>query len=167
MGKTGMNGTALALDPDYPTSPTLSDSSLRPMRAAALPVVEATLSERDAHSKWNEIITKIEELLGLPPGWDSYGAQPITMRSAIVTLNILASVMQEHTPTPWIVPTPTGSIQFEWHTRGINLEVEVTSEASLDVFYEDTVSGDPPQEITLEYDVAPLKTFITTITNRG
>jgi hypothetical protein len=163
MGKASMNDTALALDPVYPASSTLSESSLRPMRTGALPVVETTLSERDTYSEWNEVIVKIEELLRLPPDWDSYGAQPITMRSAIVTLNILASVMQEHTPTPWIVPTPTGSIQFEWHTRGINLEVEVTSEASLDVFYEDTVSGDPPQEITLEYDVAPLKTFITTI----
>jgi hypothetical protein len=74
-------------------------------------------------------LKSIAGLLSLQPNWDSYGASPIDPKRAGFALSILTQLMGDQTPPPTIVPTVSGGIQLEWHMKGIDLEVEVSSEA--------------------------------------
>ncbi len=42
--------------------------------------------------------------------------------------------MRKNTIAPTVVPTVHGGIQLEWHTRGIDLEIEVSPEGRCDVY---------------------------------
>jgi len=66
-------------------------------------------------------------LMELAPNWDSFGAQPIDPACILESIKLLLSVTNENTPLPSVVPTSQGGVQLEWHTNGVDLEVEVHS----------------------------------------
>ena len=74
------------------------------------------------------------EILALPANWDSYGARPIELKAAASALECLDRVMRRDTIAPTAVPTVLGGIQLEWHTRGINLEIEVSPQGRCYVY---------------------------------
>ena len=84
-----------------------------------------------------EIAQALNSLLALPMNWDSYGARPINPECASYALQLLRSTMKADTPAPAVVPTCAGGIQIEWHTRGIDLEIEIRSPGRGSVLYED------------------------------
>lgn len=84
-----------------------------------------------------EVVTAIGELLNLPENWDSYGARRIRPSAVVFALQLLSDTMGPDTPTPSVAPTPHGGVQLEWHTRGIDLEIEVRSPGRVQVSYED------------------------------
>jgi hypothetical protein len=49
--------------------------------------------------------------------------------------------MDDDTPEPQIVPTPSGGVQMEWHTRGIDLEIETLGGGRFGAFFEDARTG--------------------------
>ncbi len=63
--------------------------------------------------------------------------------------------MQSDTPTPAVVPTSRGGVQLEWHTREIDVEVEIPSPDHITVSYEDHRSG-KEWEDELTSDFTPL-----------
>jgi hypothetical protein len=81
------------------------------------------------------------ELLDLPENWDSYGARPINREIVLFALQLLCETMPTDTPAPTVIPTNRGGVQFEWHTRGIDLEIEIQSPERIYVSYEDQQSG--------------------------
>lgn len=95
----------------------------------------------------------LDSLLDLPTNWDSYGARPVSHDCATYSLEVLHSILRDDTPPPQIVPTPAGGIQLEWHTRGIDLEIEVRAPNCGHVLYEDLKTGaewegDIPADLT-------------------
>lgn len=64
-------------------------------------------------------------VLALPSNWDSYGARPMDLGAFSTALRTLDRVMGKDTLAPTVVPTAEGGIQFEWHTHGIDLEIEI------------------------------------------
>lgn len=61
-------------------------------------------------------------LTRLPRDWDTYGAERITWRAAAWGA-WLALTMR---PAPGcIVPTNRGGVQLEWHTAGVDFELEL------------------------------------------
>jgi hypothetical protein len=101
------------------------------------------------------IIASLEELADLPANWDSYGAKPIRRPSILAAIELLLCVVDDKTPAPIVVPTNRGTVMFEWHTRGIDLEVEVFSPGRLHVAFE--VAGeDAEQEMEMDSDLSPL-----------
>lgn len=74
-----------------------------------------------------QALKSVANLLSLQPNWDSYGALPIDPKCAGLALSILTQLMEDQTPPPTIVPTVSGGVQLEWHMKGIDLEVEVSS----------------------------------------
>lgn len=103
-------------------------------------------------------IERMMELLKLPPGWNSYNAKPIEMENVKLAANILSLVMSHGTPVPHVVPLVRGGVQLEWHTRGINLEIEISSPEQVSFYAEDTRSGEPAIERPL--DMAELSIWI-------
>ena len=87
-------------------------------------------------------IGRLAEVLKLPENWNSYRARSVDPASAAAALELLASVMQANTPAPLLVPTVRGGLQLEWHTRGVDLEVEPLSAGRASVFVEDQISGE-------------------------
>ena len=67
----------------------------------------------------------------LPEGWDSYGAKSIERHAIDSAIELLRRMIQHDTPQPAVVPTNRGGIQIEWHTRGVDLEIEITPHGDL------------------------------------
>lgn len=76
-------------------------------------------------------------ILTLKENWDSYGAHKVQPKTAVTAIQIMLAVMKGKTPVPSIVPTPTGSIQLEWHKYGIDLEVEIAASGNYSISFED------------------------------
>lgn len=101
-------------------------------------------------------------LLSLGQGWNSYGARPVDPLKVVAALELLAQVMSDSAPAPTVVPTSRGGVQLEWHTLGIDLEVEVQSPQRFQVSFEDSRSNvEWEGELTL--DMTPLAKFISSL----
>lgn len=131
----------------------------------------ATLDDKDtlsggSYSDWvGPTIDRLSELLRLEENWDSYGARPVNPKAALFAFEILRGMMRDSTPQPWIVPTPSGHIQLEWHTKGIDLEVEVFSPTLIRVFFEDQLNHEE-WEGDQTYDLSKLANVIDELTRR-
>jgi len=97
----------------------------------------------------------VDVLLGLPAGWNSYGAPRIDPHAVEAALRLLLATMQPDTLPPSVVPTVRGGVQLEWHASGVDLEVDVTPSGHVSAAYED----DEGQEWEADPlgDVHPLK----------
>lgn len=94
----------------------------------------------------SEAVDSLNSLLALEENWDSYGARKVSLETALSTIVLLNSVMDDRTPPPSIVPTPSGNIQLEWHRSEIDLEVEVTPSKTFFISYEDISGSTEPYE---------------------
>ena len=112
---------------------------------------------------WTEDVeSQIAKLLGLSDNWDSYGASTIRLDAVAAMLNVLRDVMGPTTPAPTIVPAADGHLQAEWHTRGVDLEVEVIDPVQIDVAY--SGPGGPWHKV-LGVDLERLTTAIDRISS--
>jgi hypothetical protein len=111
-------------------------------------------------------IQTLNELLSLPADWDSYGARPIDPTTAIFSLQLLSEVMGPNVPAPLVVPTNRGGVQLEWHTRGIDLEIEIQQSGRISVCYEDHRSGNEWEE-ELTSDLTRLSGALSELSRRG
>ena len=72
--------------------------------------------------------------------------------------------MDESTPAPQLVPTPSGGIQAEWHENGIDLEIETLSSTRFAFYFEDLESGEIEDGV-IEADLTPLMPWIRRLTD--
>ena len=100
-------------------------------------------------------VQSLVEALDLPHGWDSYGGKAIDPRCIAAALEMLMRVMRKNTPKPAVVPTSRGGIQLEWHTRGVDLEVEFLSPTHVRGLFGDLRAG-TELESDLSFDQRPL-----------
>ena len=118
-----------------------------------------------------ETVNSLNSLLALADNWDSYGACRISHETTLATIQVLCFVMEEQTPLPSIVPTPSGNIQLEWHRFGIDLEVEITSSKSYSISFEDERQEIAPHEAgAIRHSVndpQPLLDFTNLVTQRA
>jgi hypothetical protein len=108
----------------------------------------------------------IESLLTLPENWDSYDARVIEVRAVRAAIELLRSIVQLDTPQPIIVPTNRGGIQIEWHTRGIDLEIETTADREVRVLYENPQEN-AEEEFELGSDLKPLTDLTAKLSHPG
>lgn len=100
-------------------------------------------------------LQSLGEVLALPANWDSYGARRIGLSSIVSALELLCITMRPETPAPLVVPTTRGGLQLEWHTGGIDLEVEVESPGRIHARYEDNNRG-VTWEDEMTFNIKPL-----------
>ncbi len=93
-------------------------------------MVLAVASHRGPRSRpqWLEpTMRAVADLATLEHDWDSYGAPPIDSVLLVAGASLLLLTMRDNTPPPAVVPTSRGGLAFEWHTRGIDLEIEIVT----------------------------------------
>jgi len=87
------------------------------------------------------VMELLSGLAQLPKNWDSYGAHSISLHSAAGVLRLLSMLMTDAMPLPTFVPVRTGGIQVEWHTKGVDLEVQVSPTGLSRASFEDSRRG--------------------------
>ena len=123
------------------------------------------LSEPDISDWLLSVRDRLRTLMRLEENWDSYGARPVAPGLADATLDILNLISGPDVPLPSIVPTPNGELQLEWHTNGIDLEVEASSPTSMHMYYHDLQTNEEYEE-PLSFDLSLFTRAISTIVNR-
>ena len=108
---------------------------------------------------------RMARLLQLPENWDACGARRIEPATVDASMMLLTRVMGDSTPTPSVVPT-RGGIQLEWHTRGIDLEVEFLSPERVLGIFEDLRNRTSWEE-DLSNDLKPLVGAIVSLSRLG
>ena len=126
---------------------------------------EVVSCERQVPQWWTEAIQRIGMLMDLSDNWDSYGAKAPNVSIAHCAVDILQEIALPGIPQPAIVPTPRGNIQFEWHEQGIDLELEVLSQAKISVSFEDSETG-AEWDVELDYNLTPLSDSLKLLINR-
>jgi hypothetical protein len=98
----------------------------------------------------------LSDIGSLPENWNSYGASPVAINAVADTLRLMAAVMSETMPLPNFVPTRRGGIQLEWHTKGIDLEIDVLPSGRLYASLEDQETGEERQ-VDITANLQPLR----------
>jgi hypothetical protein len=101
-------------------------------------------------------------LATLPEGWDSYGAKSIEPHVVDAAIELLHRIVQHNTPKPVVVPTNRGGIQIEWHTHGLDIEIEMTPHGGIRLFY-DNPQENAEEEFELGLDLTPLTDLISKV----
>ena len=85
---------------------------------------------------------QLRDLLRLPRGWNSHGAEPVSDAAFKQTVGFLATYLVEDVAGPVLVPTVRGGVQLEWHRQGVDIEVEVGPDGSVSWCAEDRRTGE-------------------------
>jgi hypothetical protein len=104
-------------------------------------------------------LSGLRELAALPAGWDSYGAPPIDAHCVAKAVQVLVEVMEPDTPAPSVVPTSRGGVQFEWHTGGVDFEIEVEPTNLVSAYYR-AARGGLEKEIPPTTEILALKSMV-------
>jgi len=90
---------------------------------------------------FDQLLTRVNEISTLAPGWDGHRAPPISHRPLGMALNYLNQVAPFLKVPPSMVPTASGGVALEWHRSNLDLEIEFTPAGEVTVFG-GTDSGD-------------------------
>jgi hypothetical protein len=118
--------------------------------------------------RWgDEAKARLQELVRLEPGWDGYGALPVTLENAFFALEILNFTCGPGVSAPSIVPGPGGDLQLEWHTRACDIEVHIQAPYEVCAWRRLT-DGDPiGEEVSLTNDFFKLSQWLNTLTEQS
>lgn len=114
-------------------------------RIAEYPLPQGTLvlTLQGQPPGWVEpVLRSLVQFLMLPPNWDSYQGHAVHPANVWAAWHLLLAIMRDDLPPPSLVPTARGGVQIEWHTRGIDLEIEVADPARFLVSFEDAQTGE-------------------------
>ncbi len=121
---------------------------------AAAPAVERP----SATSQYVQTVQTLIELLELPGGWNSYNASPIRKENVNFSVDLLSRLMRVDTPAPQVVPKVRGGVQLEWHTRGVNIEIDIESPERVRFFAENI--GNSQEGVEQEFNENALEQWI-------
>ncbi len=110
-------------------------------------------------------VRALVKLLQLGPNWDTYGGSPMDPMCIAAALNLIFDTLPDDTPVPSVVPTSQGGLQLEWHTCGIDLEVEFLSATRVCGLFEDAVAG-TSWEKDLSVDLRPFVDAVSALSQR-
>jgi hypothetical protein len=125
-----------------------------------------SLSSRTLPRWLNKVLKEIDSLRYLEKNWDSYGAPRVNRQSLTEAANVLQELARPRMPAPSVVPTSDGSIQLEWHTRGIDLEVRWVSPTTVHVSLEDLRGVLASIDDDFRYDFLRLRAAIRELSSR-
>lgn len=120
----------------------LSISPTPTLTQAPNPPVHAVVSSRTATvelPQWlPRFVTRLNELLALPSGWDGRSAPGIQLWAVEAAIQAVGNLPVE-IAEPNVVPTPIGGLQLEWQHGPFDIEVEISPDGtSVEVYVVDT-----------------------------
>ena len=119
------------------------------LTAAVSALAEATTANSIRPSWWDHAETRFAHLRSLNANWNSYGAHPLDEKTVDRTASLLATLVDDRTPEPSIVPAVSRGVQVEWHTLRGDLEIEFLPSGETAVLFTDASGQDiEPKEIT-------------------
>jgi hypothetical protein len=95
---------------------------------------------------YRQTLERSKELLVLENGWNSFSGPAPSKRTMAFALHFLrdsAGVLLDHgieIPVPFLVPTSSGGVQFEWHVEGRELELEIPEKGRFEFLRTDGTS---------------------------
>ena len=114
----------------------------------------------------DSIKVQIEGFESLQSGWDSYAGKPIASSMRTAAFQLILDLATTNTPRPSVVPIGDGTIQFEWHTKDIDLEIRMLSMTRIEVAFEDSREDEPPVEAEFDYDFTHLRSVMNVLSSR-
>jgi len=109
-------------------------------------------------AEWKATLDQqLDEIANLTHGWDTYTAEPIEpgrLNDARAFLNRLA---RPGLPAPAAVPTINRTVQFEWHTRRVDAEVEILEDGVYHVFVQPRGGESSEDQMSLDAAVTRLE----------
>lgn len=89
------------------------------------------------HPDWfQDTRRKFEQLLDLPPNWDGSGARAVDPKVAERALRMLLDVVPSTASSPYVVPSPSGGVQVEWHEPAGDIEIEFKVDGTASFYME-------------------------------
>ena len=85
----------------------------------------------------DKALSKLKSLSGLEEGWDGYKARAVNKSCVKHVEKLLIVLYSKGIPQPSIVPTCNETIQIEWHTNDIDLEIEILNDSTALLYFED------------------------------
>ncbi|MCY4260884.1 MAG: hypothetical protein OXC91_11540 [Rhodobacteraceae bacterium] len=66
-----------------------------------------------------------DDITRLEIGWDGYGGRLVSCTNAVFAACLIERLYTPGVPAPQIVPGSDGTLQIEWHRRGLSVELDV------------------------------------------
>ncbi len=77
-------------------------------------------------SPWIEHLKeRFDVITSLKTGWDGYEGKSVAFEHAVFAANLIDRLYTDDVPPPEIVPGSDGTLQIEWHRRGLSVELDV------------------------------------------
>ncbi|MEJ7764882.1 MAG: hypothetical protein WKF86_05255 [Acidimicrobiales bacterium] len=90
------------------------------------------------------VAERCRELFSLPAGWDGYTAQQVDADLIQKAWDFAQVAACSVSGEPSVVPTVSGGVALEWHARGIDLEIELTSTGTIILLEDETGEVEGP-----------------------
>ncbi len=138
--------------PMRPSQRLLSESEWRPTPSASTLDPQSTLSGAlmrrvrrmagRSNVSWMPAIQgRLQELLLLSNGWDTYGAPPIDRWTAAYASSLLEVLAEEWTLPPNVMPSTNAGVILEWLRPNVVVRITVDPSNELDLYYSDARVG--------------------------
>ncbi len=89
-----------------------------------------------------ELERDLDELKGLPTGWDGARARPIPYDTLSFAKEVFAALVRPGIIVPHVVPTVKGGVQLEWHSAAADVEVTIVRRGEIKAYVVDTRSDE-------------------------
>lgn len=128
---------------------------------AAFPFSRRITLNRNSANEWTSALGgKFNKLTALPPGWDGYTGRPVSFTCARFAAHLIERLFDDELPPPSLVPGSDGTLQFEWHMNGYDVEVDVLGEYNVLATRYDCLDGSV-EELPLDTDFTALAGWIS------
>ncbi|MSQ73124.1 MAG: hypothetical protein EXR27_17835 [Betaproteobacteria bacterium] len=93
-------------------------------------------------------VDRLNQLLSMPAGWNTYGATRVSGESAWLTLQVLGSLPNKYGERGQISPLEDGSLQIGWHHADKGLELVLRPNGTAEMYFYDANSENeyPPAQ---------------------
>lgn len=108
---------------------------------------------------------QLEEIQHLRDGWDGFRAGAIRRDVIHFAETVLNQIMRPLTPAPHIAPMAHSGLMIEWHTYGVDLEIEIEYPGRLWVAFEDSRTKEE-DECGLTTDLSKLEGWVGEMSRR-
>ncbi|MDQ3780533.1 MAG: hypothetical protein M3354_08315 [Chloroflexota bacterium] len=93
-------------------------------------------------------MVQLDRLSTLPQDWDSYGADPPSVRAIAIAARIIAGFQEQYrgpvssSPLPLAIVPLSGGVQLEWNASSGSLEIEIDRDGQIGFLLETGVDPD-------------------------